>query len=240
MNPWCQGVASQHVWASPKQARGAVCKFPCISVLSYSQCCSVRYYEMIQDKARSPENRTKGHSFSLLRSVIPFVWSLASLPSLARSCPDFATTKTSNACEGQKKLGFRTELLVDVVRVTWRAKGVVMATNHLPVPLKNIGRRRTAQVIKPKDQINKTRAKLKLDCWSKQMQEASCCTFILKYYRLVFGHVHSTFFPPLYHNFGIDVDCGDRNGVDCFDGWWWRVSDADDFDYVDTLQRCWG
>lgn len=46
------GMASQHVWASPKPGE-QVAKYS-ISVLSYSQCCSVRYCEMIQDKARSP------------------------------------------------------------------------------------------------------------------------------------------------------------------------------------------
>ena len=64
----------------------------------------------------------------------------------------------------ENKLSFRTELLVDVVCVTWRAKAVVMATHHLPVPLKNIEGRRTAQVRKPKDQRSSKVAKLQLAC----------------------------------------------------------------------------
>ena len=65
--------------------------------------------------------------------------------------------------EVQKKLGFRTELLVDVVCVTWRAKAVVMATHHRPFPLKNI-ERRTTQVRKTTDQRSSNVAKLELAC----------------------------------------------------------------------------
>ena len=135
----------------------------------------------------------------------------------------------------QKKLGFRTELLVDVVCVTWRAKAVVMATHHRPFPLKNI-ERRTTQVRKTTDQRSSNVAKLELACWSKQMQEVCWRTF--HFYSLVWRSCGWTS-PPSWSVRMITLGCGWLWSQSCWLFWWLiyngDVSHADNCDYVDKL-----